>query len=388
MTRGQQAQPPRVDFLEIQIARRRVFRFCFAMHNPAPNRSINGLSQRGRGTGLNPQNRFEKIDFQPDPAESDPEAPAPQTIFYRDTPRSLITRNDSPDLSFEFSLNPYRGCEHGCIYCYARPYHEYLGLGSGLDFETKIFVKEDAPELLRQELSRESWKPDVLVMCGVTDCYQPIERKLELTRGCLKVFAEFRNPVALITKNALIARDVDLLGELAAHSCAHATLSITTLDAELQRRMEPRASTPRARLTAIRKLADAGVPVGVNVAPIIPGLNDHEMPAILQAARDHGAISAGYTVVRLPYSLTELFSHWLEENYPDRRAKVLNRLKQMHDGKIYQADWGARMRGVGPFAEQIADLFAIARRRAGFPGQRPALSTKFFRRVGQLNLFD
>ncbi|MCC6547804.1 PA0069 family radical SAM protein [Candidatus Sumerlaeota bacterium] len=359
------------------------------MTRKASKPAANGSIQRGRGTGLNPQNRFEKIDFQPAAEAFDPDAPSPRTTFYRDTARSLITSNDSPDLGFEFSLNPYRGCEHGCIYCYARPYHEFLGLSAGLDFETKIFVKEDAPAILREELLRESWNADVLVMCGVTDCYQPVEKKLELTRGCLKVLAEFRNPVAMITKNSLVTRDADLLSDMARDGCAHVTLSVTTLDAELQRRMEPRASTPRARLAAMRLLADAGVPVGVNVAPIIPGLTDHEVPAILQAARDHGAASAGYTVVRLPHALTTLFDDWLQGNFPDRKAKVLNRLRQMHDGRLYQATWGARMHGVGPLAEQIADLFAIARRRAGFPGDhRPPLNRGAFRRLGQLRLFD
>jgi len=252
----------------------------------------------GRGTAENPPNRFEKLVYVRDPESIDPEEPSPKTQFLRDVSKSLISYNDSPDVGFEASINPYRGCEHGCIYCYARPYHEYLGFSSGLDFETKILVKENAPKLLRDELASKRWQPKVLAISGVTDPYQPIERKLQLTRQCLEVLAEFRNPVIIITKNQLVARDVDLLKELASFDAAAVCVSVTTLDAELARVMEPRTSTPANRLEAIQTLAQAGVPVRVLVAPIIPGLTDHETPGIIKAAAKAGASHAGYVVVR------------------------------------------------------------------------------------------
>jgi DNA repair photolyase len=272
-----------------------------------------------RGAPENPANRFEKIPLEPDEDWNPEEDAAPRTQFLVDHSKTAIAHNDSPDIGFSSSLNPYRGCEHGCIYCYARPTHEYLGFSSGLDFETKIMVKLHAPELLRAELSSPKWEPQVIVMSGVTDCYQPVERKLKLTRRCLEVLLEFRNPVGIITKNVLVARDVDVLSELAKHHCVSVCLSITTLDTELRKVMEPRTSPPQARLNAIRKLAEAGVPVSVNVAPIIPCLTDHEMPAILKAAHDAGATSAGFTVVRLPYANAPLFEKWLETHFPDRK---------------------------------------------------------------------
>ena len=240
----------------------------------------------GRGASNNPANRFEALQLEPDPEdENDPERPARRTLYLRDFSRSIIAHNDSPDVGFESSINPYRGCEHGCIYCYARPTHEFLGFSAGLDFESRIMVKENAAELLTTELSKPRWKPQTLVMSGVTDPYQPIERRLQITRGCLEVLARFRNPVGIITKNQLVTRDLDLLGELAAHQAAAVNISITSLDPKLQRVLEPRTSTPRARLEAIRQLRAAGVPVGVMTAPLIPGLNDHEVPAILAAGR-------------------------------------------------------------------------------------------------------
>ena len=274
---------------------------------------------QGRGTPENPPNRFEKLVYVRDPESIDPEEPSPKTQFLRDVSKSLISYNDSPDVGFEASINPYRGCEHGCIYCYARPYHEYLGFSSGLDFETKILVKENAPKLLRDELASKRFQPKVLAISGVTDPYQPIERKLQLTRQCLDVLAEFRNPVIVITKNQLVARDVDLLKELASFDAAAVCVSVTTLDAELARVMEPRTSTPANRLEAIQTLAQAGVPVRVLIAPIIPGLTDHETPSIIKAAAKAGASHAGYVVVRLPHSVGELFEGWLEEHFPDRK---------------------------------------------------------------------
>ena len=342
-----------------------------------------------RGALENPTNRFEKISLEPDADWNPDEDVLPRTQFLVDHSQSAISYNDSPDIGFNTSLNPYRGCEHGCIYCYARPTHEFLGFSAGLDFESKIMVKLKAPELLRNELASPKWQPQTIVMSGVTDCYQPVERKLKLTRRCLEVLLEFRNPVAIITKNFLVTRDLDVLAELAKHHCASVCLSVTTLDNDLRKVMEPRTSPPPARLAAIRKLAEAGIPVSVNVAPIIPGLTDHEMPKILQAARDAGASSAGFTVVRLPFANAPLFEQWLQTHFPDRKEKVLNRIKSMRDGKLYDAAWGKRFRGEGIFAEQIAQMFEVARRRAGFKGDFADLSTSAFRRPGgtQLSLF-
>lgn len=267
--------------------------------------------------------------------------------------------------------------------CYARPTHEYFGLSAGLDFETKIFVKEEAPGLLRRELASSRWTPKVLAMSGVTDPYQPIEKKLRVTRGCLEVLAEFRNPVGIITKNRLVTRDVDLLGELAGDGAASVALSITTLDGDLAARMEPRASHPRDRLRALEELAAAGVPCGVMVAPVVPGLTDHEVPRILQAAADAGASHAGYVMLRLPWAIKDLFADWLEQNFPDRREKVLARLRELRGGRLYDAKFGDRMRGEGVFAEQIRALFETSRRRAGLDRPRPELSTAAFRRPGE-----
>jgi DNA repair photolyase len=351
---------------------------------------ISAHRARARGAPENPANRFEKIHLEPDEDWNPEEDAAPRTQFLVDHSKTAISHNDSPDVGFSASLNPYRGCEHGCIYCYARPTHEYLGFSSGLDFETKIMVKQNAPELLREELSSPKWKPQIIVMSGVTDCYQPVERKLKLTRRCLEVLLEFRNPVAIITKNFLVTRDVDVLSEMAKHHCASVCLSVTSLDTDLRKVMEPRTSPPQARLNAIRKLSEAGVPVAVNVAPIIPGLTDHEMPAILKAAREAGATAAGFTVVRLPYANKGLFEKWLETHFPDRKEKVLNRIKAMRGGKLYDAAWGKRMRGEGIFADQIEAMFDIARRKAGFTDDdRYELSTAGFRRPdgAQLSLF-
>jgi DNA repair photolyase len=342
-----------------------------------------------RGAPENPANRFGKIHLEPDADWNPEEDVLPRTQFLVDHSKTAIAYNDSPDIGFNASLNPYRGCEHGCIYCYARPTHEYLGFSSGLDFESKIMVKENAPELLRAELSAKKWTPQIIVMSGVTDCYQPVERKLKLTRRCLEVLLEFRNPVAIITKNFLVTRDVDVLSELAKYNCASVTISVTTLDTKLRNVMEPRTSPPIARLAAIKKLAEAGISVSVNVAPIIPGLTDHEMPAILKAAREAGATSAGFTVVRLPYANAPLFEKWLETHFPDRKEKVLNRIKAMRGGKMYDAQWGKRMHGEGIFAGQIAKMFEVAKRKAGFKDDYRELSAAHFKRPGgaQLSLF-
>src|SRR5206468_1628924 len=261
----------------------------------------------GRGSADNPPNRFVPIAFEADGAAMDAmiaeegELPRTQTVFLKDTARSIIVNNDSPDVGFTYSINPYRGCEHGCIYCYARPTHEYFGLSAGLDFETKIFVKDDAPQLLRQELYDPKWKPTTLSISGVTDCYQPVERRLRLTRRCLEVLAEFRNPAGVITKNHLVTRDIDVLQELAAHNAVAVHISVTTLDPQLANLMEPRASRPELRIAAIEALAKAGIPVGVMVAPIIPAITDHEMPNILKAVADAGGTTAGFVALRLPW---------------------------------------------------------------------------------------
>ncbi|MGH7426272.1 MAG: PA0069 family radical SAM protein [Candidatus Methylomirabilales bacterium] len=345
---------------------------------------------RGRGAARNPPNRFETLAYDPEPEGVDPEGPAPETQFFKDPSRSLITVNDSPDVGFEASINPYRGCEHGCIYCYARPTHEYLGFSAGLDFETKILVKEDAPELLRRELSSPRWKPQVLAISGVTDPYQPVERRLRLTRRCLEVLAEFRNPVVIITKNHLVTRDLDLLGELARHGAAAVYLSVTTLDGDLARTMEPRTSQPTRRLAAIEALSRAGVPTGVLVAPVIPGLTDHELPAIIAAAAKAGARCAGYVLLRLPHAVAPLFEAWLTEHRPARKDKVLNRIQAIRGGRLNDPRFGVRMKGEGIFAEQIADLFALACRKAGIGSGGPGLSTAAFRRptAAQPSLFE
>jgi DNA repair photolyase len=349
------------------------------------------MTIRGRGAAENPPNRFETIRYETDPDapaptyqgwEEDEESPAPATQFLRDTSRSIIAYNDSPDIGFEASINPYRGCEHGCVYCYARPTHEYLGFSSGLDFETKILVKEDAPELLCRELSSPSWQPQVIAISGVTDCYQPAERSFQLTRGCLQVLAEFRNPVGIVTKNHLVVRDVDLLTELARHNAACVFLSITTLDSDLAGFMEPRATRPVGRLAAIEALHKGGVPVGVMVAPVIPGLTDHEIPSVIAAAAQAGARFAGFTMLRLPFAIKDLFESWLARHFPEKRQKVLSRIRSVRGGKLNDGRFGSRMKGEGIIAEAIADVFKLACRKAGMQGRSPKLSTASFQRPG------
>ena len=350
-----------------------------------------GTAIHGRGTSANVRNRFETIDYVDDDEHGELEVGRPRTIFLRDTSKSVISYNESPDVGFDASINPYRGCEHGCVYCYARPTHEYLGFSSGLDFETRIMVKEDAPALLRKAFRARSWVPQVLGVSGVTDPYQPVERKLRLTRGCLEVCAAFRNPVAIITKNRLVARDVDVLAEMAKDCCASVYVSLTTLDLALNRVLEPRTSSPAQRLETIAALADAGVPVGVLVAPVIPGLTDHEVPKLVEAGVAAGATFAGTIVLRLPYSVAPLFERWLGEHFPDRKDKVLNRVRELRGGKLYDGSFEQRMSGTGEFANQMQQLFRIACRKAGILGAQASLSAEEFRvpvEVGdQLGLF-
>jgi DNA repair photolyase len=360
------------------------------------------LFVHGRGAAENPPNRFERLHIEvsdddryaaehQDAASCTDEAAADDRIpteYYRDTTRSIIARNDSPDIPFSASLNPYRGCEHGCIYCYARPTHEYLGLSAGLDFETKLFVKTDAPALLRAELMRKSWEPTTLALSGVTDPYQPIERKLQITRGCLQVLAELRHPVGVITKSAMVTRDIDVLKELAESRTVCVGLTVTTLDEDLRRLMEPRGATSERRLEAIARLNDAGIPAGVSVAPIIPGLNDHEIPKILARAAEAGARYAGFVMLRLPYAVAPLFEAWLARHFPDRQNKVLNHIRDVRGGKLNDPNFGSRMRGAGPFADLVKDVFVKAKARAGIPDHFPGLSTEAFRRpTAQLSLF-
>lgn len=343
---------------------------------------------KGRGADANPPNRFEKIELERDESFSEDD-PAPQTLLFKDRTREILSHNDSPDVPFSWSVNPYRGCEHGCIYCYARPTHEYLGLSAGLDFETKLFVKEEAPALLRKAFMASSWKGEAICLSGVTDAYQPIERRLQLTRRILEVCAEFMNPVMLITKSRLVARDADILAKLAKEDAAFAVVSITTLDEDLRRSLEPRASAPRDRLAAVKALADAGVPAGVLTAPVIPGLTDHEVPAILEKAKEAGASFAGYTFLRLPHGVGPLFESWLERVAPGRKKKVLSQLRQSRDGELNDSRFGSRMRGEGPYAALTKATFLATCKRLGLKTRGPVLSTDSFCRPKgpQLDLF-
>lgn len=344
--------------------------------------------KRGRGAASNPANRFEKTAYATTEWD-EPDDPAPQTVFLKDETRSIINYNDSPDVGFTASINPYRGCEHGCIYCFARPNHEYLGFSAGLDFETKILVKEDAPELLRRELASPKWEPQVIAISGVTDAYQPVERRLRLTRRCLEVLVEFRNPVVIITKNELVTRDIDLLSQLARHDGVLVFVSVTSLNGDLARELEPRASQPARRLATIEALSSAGVPAGVLIAPIIPGLTDHEMPAIVTGVAKAGAVAAGYVPLRLPYGVAPLFEEWLTLHRPLQKEKILHLIRSMRGGRLNDPNFVTRMQGKGAYAEQIEELFEISCRKAGLNSSRPRLSPVAFRRPGsaQLPLF-
>jgi DNA repair photolyase len=349
---------------------------------------------RGRGARTNRSGRYEseaREDFDDGWTTEDPQPAQIATSVTPEAARKVITRNDSPDVGFNASINPYRGCEHGCIYCYARPAHAYMGLSPGLDFETRLFFKPDAGRLLAQELSRPRYVPEFIHIGGNTDPYQPQERRLRVTRAVIETLSRFNHPFSIITKSALIQRDLDLLGPMGAQGLARTAVSVTSLDRGLARSMEPRAATPQKRLETIRRLAEAGVPVTVMFAPAIPGLNDHEMEAVLQAAAEAGAATAGYVALRLPLEIADLFQEWLASDHPGRAARVMSLVRQMRGGKAYESEFGKRMKGQGPLADLMAQRFSAAKRRYGLDRPLAPLDLSKFRvppRAGdQLDLF-
>jgi DNA repair photolyase len=340
---------------------------------------------KGRGAAFNPPNRYERYHLEPLPetAYDEEEGRRVKTVLFKDLSRTILAKNDSPDVPFTYSVNPYRGCEHGCIYCYARPSHEYLGFSAGLDFESKIVVKTDAAELLDKALRRRSWKPQMVSLSGNTDCYQPLERQMRLTRRCLEVFLAHRNPVGVITKNFLVTRDLDILRELAALRLTVVALSITTLRDDIIRDMEPRTSSPRKRYQAIEALARHGIPTMVNVAPVIPGLTDEELPQILRRAAESGATFAGYQILRLPGAVKGLFAEWLERTLPQRANRILAQTSGVHGGNAADVRWGTRMKGEGAFARAVQQLFNVSCRKYGLNKSEPVYETGLFRRDGQ-----
>jgi len=339
-----------------------------------------------RGAQHNPQNRFDPYTYEWD---TDLNPDKAQTTYIQIFPTSIINRIESPDLPITYSMNPYAGCEHGCLYCYARNSHEYWGYSAGLDFETKILVKRNAPELLRQTLSDPKWQVAPIMLAGNTDCYQPAERTYQLTRELLRILLDFRHPVGLITKNALILRDMDLLRELARYQLVHVYVSINTLREEVRRLLEPRTVRAELRLRVIKTLSEAGIPVGVMVAPIIPGLNDQDILPVMQAAAEHGAWTANYTVVRLNGALGELFETWLRKFLPDRADRILHLIAQAHGGQLNDSRWGFRMRGEGPIAQMIRQSFEVGLRKYFAEGHRmPPYNLSLFRRGGQGVLWE
>ncbi|MCD8534158.1 MAG: PA0069 family radical SAM protein [Verrucomicrobia bacterium] len=341
----------------------------------------------GRGAESNPPPRFEKLSFETDwdayqMEDEGEEKPRVRTQFFRDGSQSIIASNDSPDLPFDYSINPYRGCEHGCAYCYARPTHEFLGWSAGLDFESRILVKMEAPALLRQELDHPSWKSSLVSMSGVTDPYQPVEKKLQLTRGCLEVLNDFRNPAAIVTKNSLVTRDLDLLRAMQGWNGVVVFLSLTTLNDDLRRKMEPRTSSVRMRLNAISELRQAGIAVGFLMAPVIPGLTDHEIPSVVKAASEAGAEFGFYTVLRLPYGVNSLFFEWVGRHVPNQEARIRQRISDLRGGKMNDSNFGDRFRGTGPAAEQMSRLFRIACNHHRVQVKAPQVDRTQFRRPG------
>jgi DNA repair photolyase len=358
----------------------------------ASGRMVREDVRRGRGARSNASGRYEAEQREVfDDGWADDDAPSPlRTVVRDETARTIITRNDSPDISFDQSINPYRGCEHGCSYCYARPSHAYLGHSPGLDFETMLYAKPDAARLLETEIASPRYQPATIVLGTNTDPYQPIERSRRITRQILEVLAAARHPVGIVTKSALVTRDIDILAPMARDGLVKVALSVTTLDRRLARAMEPRASTPPRRLDAVRQLADAGITTGVMVAPVIPALNDHEIEQILVAARDAGASEAGYVLLRMPLEIKDLFREWLATAYPGRADRVVNVLRSMHGGRDYTAAFSTRQRGSGPYAAQIAARFRLAMARLGLNQRRQPLRTDLFTRPvpagGQLAL--
>ena len=343
---------------------------------------------RGRGSTLNPNGRFEKLDIDMDGDALDTAItsgdadfiPSISTQYFVDHTKSVIATNSSPDVGFDASINPYRGCEHGCVYCYARPNHEFLGLSAGLDFESKIFVKKDAPALLAKVLNKKTWQPKLVVIGGVTDAYQAIERKLLLTRQCFEVFLKFGNPTGVVTKSSLIKRDVDVLQDLTKISAVVVYLSLTSLNIDLQSKLEPRAVSPKKRLQTVEYLAKHKIPVGIIIGPVIPSLTDHEIPNILKQAKEYGASFASYIMLRLPYGVKDLFEEWLKKHAPLKHQKVMSRIAEVRGGKTYDADFSQRMSGTGEYANQVKKVFTIFRNRYGLDNKPPELSIEHFRR--------
>ena len=343
--------------------------------------------RRGRAAGLNPSGRFEPVSRHvfDDGWNSLEELPPFKTEVQIEKPRTIITRNESPDISFDRSINPYRGCEHGCVYCFARPTHSYMGMSPGLDFESKLFAKPDAARLLDKELSKEGYQPRTIAIGTNTDPYQPIEKKYRIMREVLEVLEARGHPVGIVTKSALVTRDIDILSRMAERGLAKVALSVTSLDRMLARTMEPRASTPTKRLEAIRALSEAGIPASVMVAPIIPGLNDHEIERIIDSAANAGVREAGYVILRLPLEVSPIFKDWLLRHYPDRYRHVMSLIRSMRDGKDYDAEWGKRMKGSGPYAWQIGRRFEIAAKKHGLNQERTRLRTDLFKGTEKKN---
>jgi DNA repair photolyase len=344
---------------------------------------------KGRGAQIKSENRFLKAQYVTDHIEGldEPLLENPKTQIFEETPKKILNRVDSPDLGFGYSMNPYQGCEHGCIYCYARNTHEYYGFSAGLDFESKIIVKKNAPRLLEQELLKPNWNAVPIMLSGNTDCYQPQEKKFEITRNMLKVLAQYRHPVSIISKNSLVLRDLDILQDLAADNLVHVYISITSLDEELRRTMEPRTASSIKRLKTVEALSKADIPVGIMNAPIIPGLNHHEIPAILKAASEHGALNAGMTIVRLNGSIGKIFEDWLQKNFPDRFDKVWNQICSMHGGNVNDSQYGRRMGGEGNIADAIHQLFRTSKKKYFAGKAMPVYDLTKFRKGGMLSLF-
>lgn len=344
---------------------------------------------KGRGAQIKTGNRFLKTEYVADHIEGldEPLLESPQTQVFFETPKKIINKVDSPDLHGMYSMNPYQGCEHGCIYCYARNTHEYYGFSAGLDFESKIIVKKNAPELLEKYILHPKWHPVPIMLSGNTDCYQPLERKFEITRKMLQVLAKYRHPVGIISKNSLITRDLDVLQDLAKDNLVHVMISITTLDEALRRVMEPRTASGLKRLQVVEQLSNANIPTGIMNAPIIPGLNHHEIPQIIKAAADHGARTAGMTVVRLNGFIGKIFEDWLRKNFPDRFDKVWNQISELHGGNVNDSQFGRRMRGDGTFAEVIHQLFSASKKKYFAGRYMPEYDLTKFRHGGSLSLF-